>query len=361
MQDGRAWPNFKSDYLPMVDAAAASGAKIIAANAPRRYVSLVGRHGLSALPGSHASMFASHPAASSSAAQHASSPTASSLHRIEESRGLPTAPDALAPPSAALMSKIHREMMAAQQAVKADVPVCGTPAPESGSEQPQNQASTSAVSNLNVATSIPGASADASSTASSSDMKPAKAASSSPASSGAIDGGSARLAPDTSNKTNRQQEKECPYSGMRLSDNFFAAQALWDATMADSILCALQNSSSSSSIRAKHTCPGTTHLGSTSTGTGESPLVMHVCGKFHMEEGLGICEHLRRRRPEVSFGTVAITPVDLPQLRQHMEGTGGLEHGNANGEIPGLPCSLQELKKMADFVVLTDGTTERCF
>ncbi|MEL6673064.1 MAG: ChaN family lipoprotein [Bacteroidota bacterium] len=49
IKDARAWNNYAEDYKPMVDRAKRKGQVVIAANAPRRYVNLVSRRGLSAL------------------------------------------------------------------------------------------------------------------------------------------------------------------------------------------------------------------------------------------------------------------------------------------------------------------------
>ena len=42
MQDARPWPNYDTDYRPMVQVAKHEGLPVICANAPRRYVSLAG-------------------------------------------------------------------------------------------------------------------------------------------------------------------------------------------------------------------------------------------------------------------------------------------------------------------------------
>ncbi len=47
--DARSWPNYEKDYKPMVEFMKAQNGKIIAANAPRRYVRMVSRNGLSTL------------------------------------------------------------------------------------------------------------------------------------------------------------------------------------------------------------------------------------------------------------------------------------------------------------------------
>ncbi|MEM9828812.1 MAG: ChaN family lipoprotein, partial [Planctomycetota bacterium] len=48
-KDARAWNNYQSDYSPLVVWAKENHLDVIAANAPRRYVSLVGRRGRDAL------------------------------------------------------------------------------------------------------------------------------------------------------------------------------------------------------------------------------------------------------------------------------------------------------------------------
>jgi uncharacterized iron-regulated protein len=45
----RLWPNYKTDYAPLVDMAKNNGQKFIATNIPRRYASLVFKNGLEAL------------------------------------------------------------------------------------------------------------------------------------------------------------------------------------------------------------------------------------------------------------------------------------------------------------------------
>ena len=135
MQDGRAWPNFVRDYLPMVDRAVAAGIPIIAANAPRRYVSLVGRQGLASL---HTAPLATPPATLRCQESDSASTGCYVGHKCMRvmHTGLPTAPDALAMPSEALMTKISREMAAARTVSSAAQPVCGTPTPTSQPVQP---------------------------------------------------------------------------------------------------------------------------------------------------------------------------------------------------------------------------------
>jgi uncharacterized iron-regulated protein len=45
MTSARAWPNYKSDYKPLVEFAKEKKLRVIAANAPRRYVNMVSRGG----------------------------------------------------------------------------------------------------------------------------------------------------------------------------------------------------------------------------------------------------------------------------------------------------------------------------
>ncbi len=48
-QDARPWPNYDTDYRPLIELARAAPLRVICANAPRRYVSLAGRAGREAL------------------------------------------------------------------------------------------------------------------------------------------------------------------------------------------------------------------------------------------------------------------------------------------------------------------------
>lgn len=270
-QDGRAWPNYASDYASLVRTAAAAQARVVAANAPRRYVSLVGRKGVSAL--------AALPA-----------PDAACL----------PAPGALTPVSDALRNKISRELGAAQ-----------APAPV---EQPANEDQQQS--------SLPQVQADAN--------------------------GGATSQPPTAGAEGRK----CPYVGMRVSDNFLAAQGLWDACMTDSILAALG-----------HSCndDGGGCSGHASPAQGvRQPLVLHVCGKFHMEERLGICERLAERAPGVSAGTIVAVPVDVTVVREALAHRPLREFGDSE-IVPGMQCTVGEMRGLGDFVVLTDSQVPRSF
>ena len=49
IKDGRAWKNYDRDYKPLVELAKQSNNKVIAANAPRRYIRMVSKTGMSSL------------------------------------------------------------------------------------------------------------------------------------------------------------------------------------------------------------------------------------------------------------------------------------------------------------------------
>jgi uncharacterized iron-regulated protein len=49
LESSRAWSNYESDYKPLIDFARQQEGVVIAANAPRRYINLVGREGAEAL------------------------------------------------------------------------------------------------------------------------------------------------------------------------------------------------------------------------------------------------------------------------------------------------------------------------
>ncbi|MEM7036271.1 MAG: ChaN family lipoprotein [Bacteroidota bacterium] len=51
IREGRAWNNYRTAYRPMVERAKANQQAVVAANAPRRYVNLVGRKGFDSLKG----------------------------------------------------------------------------------------------------------------------------------------------------------------------------------------------------------------------------------------------------------------------------------------------------------------------
>lgn len=96
------------------------------------------------------------------------------------------------------------------------------------------------------------------------------------------------------------------------------AQCLWDASMAHSIAQALADAAAASPPPSA------------------PPLVMHVCGKFHCEHGLGVPERLEARTLVVSC---------VPAAASHL----------AADELPAAA------RGMADYVVLTDAALPRSF
>lgn len=69
-------------------------------------------------------------------------------------------------------------------------------------------------------------------------------------------------------------------------DDFFAAQCLKDETMAESIARFLAEAGD------------------------EPPLVVHWCGKFHSDHGLGTVERLARRRPDLALAVVTTVSTE---------------------------------------------------
>lgn len=69
------------------------------------------------------------------------------------------------------------------------------------------------------------------------------------------------------------------------SPNMFASQCLWDATMAKSIDRAHSNNK-------------------------KGGIVMHVCGRFHSDEGLGTVAQLRRKNKDLAITTISCIPAD---------------------------------------------------
>lgn len=203
LKDGRAWPNF-ADYRPAVELAKAKGIPVICANAPRRYVSLVGREGRQALG------------------------------------SLPSGARAFLPPlpympaSEPYRQRVTSLMRAAREAAQAM------------DRSPQHLAQQEA--RVEAAAAAAARAASSTATATSTARGP------------------------------QQKGGECPYIGIKgsdafsVSDKFLDAQTLWDAAMAHSIASALEEAGRE----------------------GRRPLVVHVCGKAHIENGLGIPEHLRQ-------------------------------------------------------------------
>ncbi|MDI9319271.1 MAG: ChaN family lipoprotein [Phycisphaerales bacterium] len=94
------------------------------------------------------------------------------------------------------------------------------------------------------------------------------------------------------------------------SPNMFASQCLWDATMANSIERAHSNSR-------------------------KGGIVMHVCGRFHSDEGLGTVAQLRRKNKDLKITTISCVPAD--------------DFGKPN---------RKDYEPLADFVILTKKSGE---
>ncbi|KAG2423844.1 hypothetical protein HXX76_015004 [Chlamydomonas incerta] len=225
MKDGRPWPNYPTDYRPLVMAAKEGRARVVCANAPRRYVSLVGRSGAAAL--------------------EALPP--------DSRRHLPPLP--LRPASDTYAAKIQWTMQRARQA------------PAEGEAAAQDDDGEERAAPLAARGGAASASAGAAA------KPPPPAAAPSPPSATATTttttpSTTEATAASTPSTTSSTGSGECPYSGMSLGrTRFVEAQNLWDAGMAHAIAAAL-------------------------AALPPGGLVVHVCGKFHSEQRLGICEHL---------------------------------------------------------------------
>ena len=116
-----------------------------------------------------------------------------------------------------------------------------------------------------------------------------------------------------------EEGKTCPYIGLRMNDNMLDAQVLWDATMASNI---------NDKLKARRS---------------NNPLVLHINGKFHSEEGLGVAEKLRQLDPTIRIRIVTLVPTlpeeDLSTLQQ-------------------LPVDLWN---HGDYVILTNSQLKRSY
>ncbi|EKX44334.1 hypothetical protein GUITHDRAFT_139877 [Guillardia theta CCMP2712] len=100
----------------------------------------------------------------------------------------------------------------------------------------------------------------------------------------------------------------CPYIGWSAERSRFMleAQNLWDATMAHSIAQIL-NGGGDLSGGGGGGGGGGEKLTRGGVKDGKAPLVIHVTGKFHCEERLGIPEHLHRYAPHAKVMVVGET------------------------------------------------------
>lgn len=154
----------------------------------------------------------------------------------------------------------------------------------------------------------------------------------------------------------------CPYIGFTASTNFMDAQTLWDASMAYSIAehldkcgretesCTLHGSGAlqapvgleervNAASSSNAICDGATVRDSKSG----RPLVLHVCGKFHAEGGMGIPEHLEAYREGLRILVVAFLPT------------------SRDVDISRCEFLEEDLDQYGDFVVLTDLHSPRSY
>jgi hypothetical protein len=283
----RPWSNYRHDYHHLVDVCKQLHLPVVAANAPRRYVSLAGRAGSAAL--------LQLPAAAK--------------------QWLPPLPHA--PSSEAYVRKVEhsmRQAAAGMDAFRKQQEADDTQQPDTQQQAQQQQEQQQ---------QDEGASG-------SSSAVPAAA-----------------------------ESKGCPYIGLTVSSNFLAAQSLWDATMAHTIAKALKQHQPQpqadvpAAAAAAVQAPGTPqHQPAADGGNGSDssegqlaptgPLVVHVCGKFHCEDRLGIPEHLAAYAPDAKVLIVVFVPAE--QL-----------------EVTAEEAAAAGLVGAGDFVVLTDARLPRSF
>lgn len=164
----------------------------------------------------------------------------------------------------------------------------------------------------------------------------------------------------------------CPYIGFTMSSNFLDAQCLWDATMAYSIAQGLgeplhpseqtdsisqQSSASSASPEDASMAPKAANAGSSSkigAVLHGSPLVLHVCGKFHSEGWMGIYEHIHayhaanaKRQGNTAKNLDVVIVTFLPSSR---------ELALTSNEF-----REERLAAYGDYVILTDFNRPRSF
>lgn len=164
----------------------------------------------------------------------------------------------------------------------------------------------------------------------------------------------------------------CPYIGFTVSSNFVDAQNLWDASMSHSIASQFPAASSSSSniapqggssVKAQGGADPVLHLNqqaqARATATepfqndgakdgllpsplaplpSAEPLVLHVCGKFHCEDWLGIAEHLQHHMPDARVMVLVFEPSPESSVK-----------------LARNALASHRLLGRADYIVLTDA------
>jgi hypothetical protein len=247
LRDARPWPNYVTDYRPLVLDARSSGVRVVGANAPRRYVSVAGRFGTVALE----------------AVVPVGSPAREWLAPLPHARA-----------SEAYARRIDGAMRGAAEAMRG----------------------------------------------------------------GAGGGGDSG---DNSNK----QAGACPYVGFSVSSNFLAAQSLWDATMAWTVAQELR--------RASATAAGGGGGTAAANRAPPPPLVALVAGRFHIEQGLGVAEHLSAYCG--SAGGAASSPPAPPRV------VSVTVVQSASVSMAPEQLRREGALGLADFLVLSDGKMQPSF
>lgn len=86
-----------------------------------------------------------------------------------------------------------------------------------------------------------------------------------------------------------------------------------------------------------------------------APLVLHVCGKFHVEQRLGIPEHLAEYAPDARVLTVVCVPGDV-------EAWSDAARRDATAtDVCRTGYNLNELCALADYVVIGNAALPRSF
>ncbi|BDA40635.1 hypothetical protein COCOBI_01-2880 [Coccomyxa sp. Obi] len=314
-QDCRPWPNYDTDYRPLVELAKSEGLPVICANAPRRYVSMAGRHGRASLE---------------------TLPAASLKH-------LPPLP--YLQPSQAYLEKTNRTMQAAAEQMQ-----------DLRSEQRRVDSSQEPATEGQSENCFPDVSAQESVAGPPEEGQHQCMETYEPQ----VQTSGRTIESPPQGQVARQG---CPYIGFTASTNFMDAQTLWDASMAYSIaehldsssrkteLCALHGSGANlqtpvgleERINAASSSEATCDRAAARTSTSGRPLVLHVCGKFHAEGGMGIPEHLEAYREGLRILIVAFLPT------------------SRDVDISTCEFLEEDLDQYGDFVILTDLHSPRSY
>lgn len=202
LMDIRPWNNFSKDYGPIVEYCKKHGLPIIAANAPRRYVSLIGRVGPGGLPQTAASFLPPLPLP-----QPSGQYVAHVLGWIREEEA----------------EALRKQKAVSQSSSSASTPAYHSTSPSSSSQS--SQSSSSAPSHF-----LSSSGGTTSMIATSREASPSLTPTFIPA------GGTG-----TGAAADDYEEAACPYIGLKSEDSLLWPLVLWDATMAYRLLPALQD------------------------------------------------------------------------------------------------------------------------